>query len=84
MSSGTFSPCDASEKMACLVRHLLLNGVAASRRNLDAALASGKPKSTPQDIESKKISGVLKRPQVCGFLSRQDKGENGKELNRPA
>ncbi len=25
MSSGTLSPGDASEKMPCLVRHLLLN-----------------------------------------------------------
>jgi hypothetical protein len=70
MSSGTFSPGDASEKMACLVRHLLLHGVEASRRNLDAALASGKRINPPQDIESMKITGVLKRPQVCRFLSR--------------
>ncbi len=36
----------------------------------------------PQDIESKKITGVWKRPRVCRFLVRQDKGENGKELKQ--
>jgi hypothetical protein len=36
----------------------------------------------PQDIERKKITGAQKRPQVCRFLGRQDKGENGKELKQ--
>jgi hypothetical protein len=54
----------------------------ASKRNLDAALAFRKRINPPQDIESKKITGVRKIPQVCRFLVRQDKGENGKELKQ--
>ena len=84
MSSGTLSPGAASEKMPCLVRHLLLNNGGGKQAGPGCSPRVREAYNLPQDIESKKITGVQKRPQVCRFLGRQDKGENGKELNRAA
>jgi len=84
MSSGTLSPGAASEKMPCLVRHLLLNNDGGKKAEPGCGPRVQEAYKPPQDIESKKITGVQKRPQVCRFLGRQDKGENGKELNRAA
>jgi hypothetical protein len=82
MSSGTLSPGAASEKMPCLVRYLLLMTTEASRRNLDAALAHGKHMNWPQDIESKKITGVPKKTPDVTFFGQARQGRKWERVEQ--
>jgi hypothetical protein len=82
MSSGTLSPGAANEKMPCLVRNLLLITAEASKRNLDAALASGKRINWPQDIESKKIIGVPKTNPGLPFFGQARQGRKWERVEQ--